>query len=70
MTVVAWVSVGLVICLLLLTVWVVLLQWWSRVYRDVIASHTRVLAEQDAEINALRNEILEANIRLDRLDPR
>lgn len=69
MTAVAWVSVGLVICVLLLTLWVVLLQRWSGVYRDVIASHTRVLDEQGAELSALRNEVLEAHIRLNRLDP-
>lgn len=69
MTALVWVIAGLATIVLTLVVWAFRLQRWSRVYRDVIEAHTRALAAQGNEHNQLRSDLLEAHIRLDRLDP-
>jgi hypothetical protein len=61
---------GLTVGVLAMAVWVFRLQRWSGVYRDVIEAHTRALAAQGGELAQLRNDLLEAHIRLDRLDPK
>lgn len=69
MTTLVWVIAGLAVVVLAMAVWVSRLQRWSGVYRDVIEAHTRALAAQGSELAQLRNDLLEAHIRLDRLDP-
>lgn len=69
MTVQVLVIAGLVICVLLLVWWLVRLQRWSRAHRQVIDELTQRIGFQGQELNDLRNEILDAQIRLDRLDP-
>jgi hypothetical protein len=69
MTALVWVTTGLAAIVLALVVWAIQLQRWSRVYRDVIEANTRALAAQGSELTQLRNDLLEAHIRLDRLDP-
>lgn len=69
MTVLEWVIAGIAVIVLATAIWVSLLQRWSGVYRDVIEAHTRALAAQGSELTQLRNDLLEAHIRLDRLDP-
>lgn len=69
MTALVWVIAGLAVVVLAMAVWVSRLQRWSGVYRDVIEAHTRALAAQGSELAQLRNDLLEAHIRLDRLDP-
>lgn len=69
MTALVWLIAGLAAIVLAMAVWVLRLQRWSGVYRDVIEAHTRALSEQGGELAQLRSDLLEANIRLDRLDP-
>jgi hypothetical protein len=69
MTALVWVVAGLAVVVVAMAVWVSGLQGWSGVYRDVIEAHTRALAAQCSELAQLRNDLLEAHIRLDRLDP-
>lgn len=69
MTALEWVIAGLALSTLALAIWVLQLRRWSAVYRDVIEAHTRALAAQGGELMQLRSDLLEANIRLDRLDP-
>ena len=69
MTALAWVIAGLAAIVLVMLAWVFRLQRWSRVYRDVIEAHTRSLTAQGSELTQLRSDLLEAHIRLDRLDP-
>ncbi|MGN6221675.1 MAG: hypothetical protein ACTHNQ_19415 [Microbacterium sp.] len=69
MTALVWVIAALAVVVLAMAVWACRLQRWSGVYRDVIEAHTRALAAQGSEIAQLRNDLLEAQIRLDRLDP-
>lgn len=69
MTALVWVIAWLVAVVLAMAVWVSRLQRWSGVHRDVIEAHTRALSEQRGELAQLRSDLLEANIRLDRLDP-
>ncbi|PYD00915.1 hypothetical protein B4U78_009375 [Microbacterium esteraromaticum] len=69
MTALVWVIAGLAAVVLVLVVWVFRLQRWSRVYRDVIETHTHAFAAQGSELTQLRSDLLEAHIRLDRLDP-
>ncbi|MEV7827085.1 hypothetical protein [Microbacterium enclense] len=68
MTALVWVIAGLAAIVLVMVVWMFRLQRWSCVYGDVIAAHTRVLAAQGSELTQLRSDLLEAHIRLDRLD--
>lgn len=70
MTALVWVVIaGLAAIVLAMAVWVFRLHRWSGVYREVIEAHTRALAQQGSELTHLRSDLLEANIRLDRLDP-
>ncbi len=69
MTALVWVIAGLAVVVLAMAVWVSRVQRWSGVYRDVIEAHARALAAQGSELAQLRNDLLEAHIRLDRLDP-
>lgn len=69
MTALVWMIAGLAAIVLAMAVWVLRLQRWSGVYRNVIEAHTRALSEQGSELAQLRSDLLEANIRLDRLDP-
>ena len=69
MTALVWVIAGLAAIVLVMVVWVSRLQRWSRIYRDVIEAHARALAAQGSELTQLRSDLLEAHIRLDRLDP-
>lgn len=64
-----WVIAGLAVGVLAMALWVLRLQRWSGAYRDVIEAQTRDLAAQGIELAQLRHDILEAHIRLDRLDP-
>lgn len=69
MTALVWVIAGLAVVLVAMAVWVSRLQRWSGVYREVIETHTDALAAHGSELAQLRNDLLEAHIRLDRLDP-
>lgn len=69
MTALVWVIAGLAVVVVAMAVWVSRLQRWSGVYRAIIEAHTRALAAQGSELAQLRNDLLEAHTRLDRLDP-